>query len=499
MALKDTLKTKIPQFQQGNPELDDLLDAVGELLDNFKLAINDFQNYNDFQLVSEKFLPDLAAELGIKFPRNMSIDRQRAYLREVVTLYRSTGTKNSMKRMFRLIGWDVEIDEYYIVDPLWYQSHASPYTLTNESGATFDLELYDKIHGHNWTYKNSQVFVDLEDSAGNTYPKKQITGQKYEVAEEITFVKVPYIKIIIKSEDYDIFTSDYVENETLYTYDSSEEFDILEQIKTYFLERIRPANVAIVDISTPFGLSDTITSSIIELNGLGYISTSMTFDATTTKITIGTNWADSGFVDGEYITIAGTVSNDETYKIKYLDGIDMYLEHMYTLTNETISAIGTATNSFHIQVKSAAPAKYDGTLAYGVSSDRYVSGETFGGIEYTTGAQSSSSFRYYPVNFAAPDENYTQSYASPLTGNYTNHFRLRKTSTVTIDTPSVSCWFYATKMLHLERINGGSDWDYIGHVSASSSGVFNLEGYHSGYCIIGAVFTGTLDIEVDLL
>ena len=38
----------------------------------------------------------------------------------------------------------------------------------------------------------------------------------------------------------------------LYSYDSSEEFEILESIKTYMLDRIRPATVAIIEISTPF-------------------------------------------------------------------------------------------------------------------------------------------------------------------------------------------------------------------------------------------------------
>jgi len=43
MALKDDFKKYLPQSQQGKLSLDEFMDAVGELLDNFKTAIDDFQ------------------------------------------------------------------------------------------------------------------------------------------------------------------------------------------------------------------------------------------------------------------------------------------------------------------------------------------------------------------------------------------------------------------------------------------------------------------------
>ena len=75
MSFEETLKTKIPEYQQGNLQLDELLEAVGELLDNFKGAIDNFQNYNDFQLIPESLLNDIAKQFDIEFPRNMSPDK----------------------------------------------------------------------------------------------------------------------------------------------------------------------------------------------------------------------------------------------------------------------------------------------------------------------------------------------------------------------------------------------------------------------------------------
>jgi phage tail P2-like protein len=314
------LKKYLPEAQRNSVPLNEFLDAVGELLDGFKTAIDDVQKYNDFQLIEEKHLDNLAKQFNVDFPRNMSVTRKREYIREIISLYRAKGTTKSVQRIFRLIGWDVDIDEYWIVNPVWYQNPTDKYTLTNEQGSSYQIGLYETIVGNTKIYKTDKIYIDIIDKAGNVYPKKQIYGEPYKVDEEINFVKVPYIRINVKSEDFDLFTSDYVENGNLYSYDTSEEFEILSSIKTYLLDKIRPATVAIVEISTPFSLSDTITYTITENSGSANLTgaPSLTFDENFPQtITRGAgSWITDGFLNESTINISNSTNYNGTYKIK---------------------------------------------------------------------------------------------------------------------------------------------------------------------------------------
>jgi len=161
MSLKDTLGLKLPLFHQGSTSMDEFMSSVGELLDGFKNAINDFQKYDDFDLIPEPLIKELASQFGVSFPRNVSEKRRRDYLREIITLYRSKGTKDSLKRVFRIIGWDVEIDEFYIISPKSNVTY--PYTITNDEGSSFIVNaLYDKLSMSKQSYKNNKVYVDLK-------------------------------------------------------------------------------------------------------------------------------------------------------------------------------------------------------------------------------------------------------------------------------------------------------------------------------------------------
>jgi len=320
MAFATDLKKYLPAAQRNSTSLNEFLDAVGELLDGFKTAIDAVQEYSDFQLIEEKNLDDLAKQFDIDFPRNMSVERKREYLREIVTLYRSKGTTNSVKRIFRLIGWDVDIDEYWIVNPAWYAQPTDTYVLTNETGQSVNLGLYDTIIGNVKTYKNDKIYIDLVDPSGNVYPKKQIYGEPYLVDEDTDFVKVPYIRINVKSEDFDLFTADYTQDGNIYSYDSGEEFEILTSIKDYMLDRIRPATVAIIEISTPFLISDTITYTIIENAGLARYtgSSKLTFNEFSNPQTINRadgSWIDDNFNNESVISIADHADYDGSYKV----------------------------------------------------------------------------------------------------------------------------------------------------------------------------------------
>lgn len=504
MALKDTLKLQLPIYQRGNPELDELLESVGELLDGFKTAINNIQTYSDFQLIDEGLIDALAKQFDVEFPRNMSEERRRSYLREIVTLYRSKGSEVSMQRIFRIIGWEVTIEEYYVIDPSWFASPTDTYTIMNEQGATFELGLYDRLAEGQLTYKNSQVFVDLVDTVGNTYPKRQIYGQTYEVNEDITFMKVPYIKILVKSEDFDLFTSNYVEDGNLYGYESSEEFEILESIKDYFLEKNRPASVAIIDISTPFNIADTFSEPdgqyVIELNGQGTYTGNLTYSASENSIVIdaggGTAWADNNFQEGDFINIVSAGVNTGQFKIRKIVGDKAFLYINYPVVDGT-SVSGTVTNEyFTIMTSGATPANYDGTIGYGVTTDRYFAGETFGNFTY-----GEAPFDYYCVCDEAPHEQYTNNYAQDALGAQLP-LLIRRNSTVTITNPADRDYvLYATTDDLFKVEAGTANWENMGArsgtVTAEVTALLNYRAVYIHFDNQSSITT--TDVTVDLL
>lgn len=281
MALKDELIKLLPEFYRSSTVVTQFIEAVGEMFDGFGTAIDDFKTYQDYQTISEKNIENLAGQFDIQFLRNISIDRKREFVSEAVDLYRTNGTEKSLIRVFNLIGWNVQIDYCWIVDPSYYDTHAD-YTLVNDIGATTLLNKYDIIFGEEKLYGND-VFVDLFASSGNTFPKRPIYGESYEVyADPVRFMKVPYIKIIITAEDYDLFTKDYVDPSTgkVHSYTTQENYAILEDIREYFLGQSRPTHVAIYSIETPFSLDDTFVLVTTESLAMTHASTGALYDGT---------------------------------------------------------------------------------------------------------------------------------------------------------------------------------------------------------------------------
>lgn len=461
MALKDDFKKYLPLAQQGSVSLDEFMDAIGELLGNFKSAIDDFQTYNDFDKIKESELDNLAKQFDVVFPRNMSDTRKRHYLRDIVTLYRSKGTKKSLQRVFRLIGWEVLIKEYWIVNPEWYATPSAVYTITNEAGATFDLGLYDTINGDDEHYRNDKIYIDLVDIQGNVYPQRQIYGEPYNVIDPVNFVKVPYVKIVVTSEDFNLFTEAYTEGGDTYTYDTTEEFEILTYIRDYFLDRIRPANVAILEISTPFQLSDSFTFLINDDTGGAVIagSPNLSFNNTDPyNITrdVGSFITD-GFLPESYVNVTGSANNNKRFKVRLVTATQLILYYENPLITElNVSGVSIIDEGTTITSQNAG-ALYDGTLTYGGHLiDRYLSGEAMGNFQYGT-----NQMDYYGVREDAPDESIVTNYAIGATGNQ-NRRLLRQNSDVVVTVPvDASITIYATKDSHNTVLTGSPTWEII--------------------------------------
>lgn len=324
MSLENGLKKHLPEAQQGNIVLDEYLEASGKLLDGLKAAIDNFKHYSDYEKIDSDLLDTFGEQFGINFPRNLADTKKRDMIKDAVKLYKTNGTLKSLTYIFKLIGWDVDVDYYWTLNPAIESDFNYRYnggisyvegtsaTYTN-SGTYSPVGSSGLIFGNENIYDNG-VYADLYDISGQTYDKWSIVGEYYkEDADDVVpkIIKTPYIRINVNQEDYDLFTSDYTDPDTgeVYSYTSSEIFQITQEIINYFLDTSRPANVAIREITTPFVLQDTIDHTI--------------------------------------------------------DDSDLVMDSELT-----------------------SPAIYDGTISYGMEIDRYVLGEVWGGFEYGTTAGS---------------------------------------------------------------------------------------------------------------
>lgn len=280
MSFEEKLKSYLPEIHRDSDSMDNFVQAMGQLLDGFSGAIDGFANYYNYEELNEEKIEYLAQQFDIKFLRNISLSRKRQFVSEAIDLYRTNGTEKSLLRVFRLIGWDVIIDYCWTVNPAYYQSNAS-YTLSNNDSQV-NLSVNELVFGTE-RVTNTGTFVDIVDLGGNRYPGQPIYGEEYSVKPlGERFVKVPYIRINVRSEDYDLFTSDYVDEETgkVYSYTQQESFQILQDIRSYFLEQARPAHVALFEISTPFDLLDVFAWPLTETLQLNTVSVGAQYDGT---------------------------------------------------------------------------------------------------------------------------------------------------------------------------------------------------------------------------
>lgn len=244
--LQSELKTYLPTNQRGNADLDNLLDSVGGMLDDIRDTIAAFADYLDHENMPTKNLFDFSEQFGIEFPRNMNEDVRRLLVKDIINLHRANGSERSLRFVFKIVGLDIVIDYVWLLNP-------------DET----DPENFTYVYGAPQDDSNGTYFYGTDVTQTVEYNKLRIVGEDYpddytNSTDEVA--SLPYIRITVTAEDYDTFTDDYVDPDTgtTYSYTETEQFKITQEIRDYFLGRARPANVAVIEISTPFSLSDDL-------------------------------------------------------------------------------------------------------------------------------------------------------------------------------------------------------------------------------------------------
>lgn len=298
MKFKDLLPKRIPEFKQDDNELKDYLEVAGELFDEFADAIRDFDTYQDAAKVSELRLRDLAMQFAIKFPRNLNIELQRIIIRDLEAIYQKQGTIDVVHWIFRLIGWDVTLENAWVLNPEYYDpkvmeqyglddygGEKTAPTMTNFYSRDYRAFLLgEDLTFDNGTYFRGRKFFDLKDS----FLKNEIVGEYYEQHNKTRtpdkVMATPYLFIRVSEETYNIFTSPYEDPDTgeVFDYTEVEFFNIVKNIFDFFLfDAMRPTHVRVVIIVAPQFLKDEIViedplvenwwSDPLELDDLGLI------------------------------------------------------------------------------------------------------------------------------------------------------------------------------------------------------------------------------------
>jgi len=242
IKLEKRLINNLPEHYREHDNVQQLFSALGKYLDELREEIHNVQYYNDWAKNSESNLIRLSEQYGVDLPRNLSRSRRRQVVRDAVSFYQVFGTEPAIRLMFRLIGWDVEIEYIFI-----------------ESGQEDQEFIYpaDYYFGNDFVDPDDgKIKANVEDQTGKEYNKCKIYGEKYNKDDDtldLELIRCPYIKVTITAEDYDVFTEDYEDDDgNVYSYTESEQFEIIQSIINYFRDVGRPANVAIIELATPY-------------------------------------------------------------------------------------------------------------------------------------------------------------------------------------------------------------------------------------------------------
>lgn len=271
---KELLPTRIPEYLQGESNLEEYLEVAGELFDEYAATIDDLRDVWDYERTSVSRLRELARQFSLEFPRNLDEELRRSIVRDLHAIYKKSGTLPLVEWIFHLIGWDVEFENAWLLNPDRYdpkikevyqlddydKSKKSPTIITDYDRNDYrDFLIGDEIVLSNGTYFKGRRFFDQMI----TFPQQEIVGESYDDSKTRTPDKVgatPYIFIRVSEEDYNIFIAPYEDPDTgiVYEYTQSEFFQVVTNIFNFFLfDDMRPTHVRVVGVLTTQKLDNT--------------------------------------------------------------------------------------------------------------------------------------------------------------------------------------------------------------------------------------------------
>ena len=224
VRLEEELKQRLPNFQRGNPHMDQYLEAVGEFLDLVREDIDHIKHSSDWVYSSPRQLRSIVEQWGYDFPGEIIEAALRVATRDAVEILRCKGAEKTIKWMFDLIGLDVMIEYAWILNP-------------EQADPDDEITRNSFVYGSDTLYSNG-VYFDGNDVFGEQLNKIPIKGEVYPVNKKLStheVTKTPYVYLNVDIDDYQDFTSRVgVDSQQL-----------IDTIIASFFNEARPANVVL--------------------------------------------------------------------------------------------------------------------------------------------------------------------------------------------------------------------------------------------------------------
>lgn len=267
MSIKDYLKSNIPEFQQGDNNLNSFLDASGEFMDDILEAIEHFDYTRDFDKGTIYNLENSIFSRGVDLPRNIEESSKRKYLRDLSEIILKNGTEDGLKHSLQMIGFESTINKAWIQNPKELRKGivkdiATGVTRNSNIGRYFFI---DFVYGKE-KVTDDGVFFDGKSYFELNQPDNNITdipivGESYDIIPNTfdSVAKTPYILVSIDQGSFNIDVGEYYSEETgqFYSYSTNEEFELINELIRYFISGgQRPTTVRFVIIISAQSLED---------------------------------------------------------------------------------------------------------------------------------------------------------------------------------------------------------------------------------------------------
>ena len=228
----------------------------------------------------------------------------------------------------------------------WGSGYTSAPTIVISGGgginatATATMSLPQRPDG-TATFADGVYFFGTSQTTSIYYPKIPIKFERYVPGAYVNpsgyiVAKLPYVYMNVTSHNYNTLTANWTDPTTgiVYPFSSTDKFTLIEQITNYFLDIVRPSNVVFLSLATPFSLSDTITSTVLDENvEIVYINAGLKYDGSAAygtyidRTVFGINFggfeygestmiqAGQVFGTGDGTTVAFNVGSSENYPV----------------------------------------------------------------------------------------------------------------------------------------------------------------------------------------
>lgn len=267
MKTEEILKRNLPEYQQGNADLDAYLEAAGEFLDGAKQAIEWFDYSRHPEKSTQYQLEKASYDRGMKLSPRVNESIRRRVLRDAAEIFRKNGTTDALVHALRTIGVTPNIENAWLYDPREIRRgyRRDPNTGFTERYDISRIVYTDLLYGvevikPEGIFFEGYEYVDyLKENKLGPFP---IVGERYEETPEFIHPveKTPYV--IIRFDGSDWLSPNKAptvddEDEDVANFTPSERFELVMDVLRFFMfKTMRPTPMRVILIVDTIYIED---------------------------------------------------------------------------------------------------------------------------------------------------------------------------------------------------------------------------------------------------